>query len=1039
MTGDTKGSTAVRTFLIADVRGYTAFTQQHGDEAGATLAGRFAALTRETVDGRGGSVLELRGDEALCVFDSPRQALRCAVDLQRAYADAMRGDPDMPLRVGIGVDAGEAVPVEGGYRGGALNLAARLCSLAKAGDVLVSEGVVHLARRVDDIDYLDRGRVELKGMREPVRYYAMRFDLDLPAAPAAAPRWTPARLAAAALAGAAIVALLAALALTELGSSGAVALESNAVVQLDPESAAIRDQTILDDPPGGIAYGLGRIWASDPAQSRLVGVDPVTGSQLILPAGTPAPAALAIADGSIWAVDGGAATVRRVDPNRGVLGDPIDVGAGPTAAVAGGRWIWVTNADEGTLQRIDATSGHASTAVAVGAEPVDVAYGLGFVWVVDQADGTLVQIDPATEKVVAETPVGNGPSSVAVGLGHVWIADTPDNAVTRFDPRDPSAQRRVSVDGGPAAVTVMGDAVWAGTRSGSLVRIDPKALAVESIRRGDSPIQALTVGGDRLWASTLASVSSHHGGTLRLGLSVDLDFIDPAMAYFSPSWQILSITNDGLVGFQRTAGAAGSRLVPDLATSIPAPTDGGRTYRFVLRRSIPYSNGRLVRASDVRRAIERAMTAQAAAGLDAPGQAGPAGPFFSKIVGASRCKPGAACDLSKGIETDDRAGTVTFHLTAPDPEFLYALALPFADPLPPGAPPPDGDRPVPATGAYMIERYRRPHGDKRGSLVLVRNPRFQPWSPLAQPGGFPDRMEWTLGMPVSEQLDRVRAGTLDVALGPDLTHTPDHGRIRPGDVQHVHTFVVQVTAGAFLDTTRPPFDDVRVRRAMNFAVDRRTAVHRFGGSASTQVTCQILPPGMAGYRPYCPYTLGGGPRYRGPDLDQARRLVAASHTAGQTVSVAGDQGNKWFAQLLVRALRALGYRTTLKIFSDPGAYFSTIGSPRSRWQIGFYAWAQDYPAPADFLDVAIGCGSPFDPSHFCDTTIDHAVDRALRLQSSNPGAASLQWARVDRMVTDAAPWIPAFNQRDQDFVSARVGNYQHNPQWGLLIGQVWVR
>jgi peptide/nickel transport system substrate-binding protein len=339
----------------------------------------------------------------------------------------------------------------------------------------------------------------------------------------------------------------------------------------------------------------------------------------------------------------------------------------------------------------------------------------------------------------------------------------------------------------------------------------------------------------------------------------------------------------------------------------------------------------------------------------------------------------------------------------------------------------------------MIDRYQRPHSDKQGSLVLVRNPRFHPWSPLAQPSGFPDRMDWTLGMPVSEQLDAVRAGSLDAALGPNLTATPGHGGIRAGDAEHVHAYIVQTTFGAFLDTTRPPFDDVRVRRAMNFAVDRRTAARLFGGPARTQMSCQILPSGMAGYRPYCPYTLGGGPGYRGPDLDRARRLVSASHTAGQTVSVAGDPQNKAFSELFARTLRALHYRTTLKIFSDSGTYYRTIGSPGSRWQIGFYGWVQDYPAPADLLDVAIGCGSPFDPSHFCDATVEKAVHRALQLQSSNPAAASLQWARIDRMVTDAAPWIAAFSERDQDFVSARVGNYQHNPQWGMLIGQVWVR
>jgi adenylate cyclase len=128
----------VLTFLIADVRGYTAYTQSRGDEAAASLAAAFAEIAREGVEGHGGDVIELRGDEALAVFRSARDALRAAIALQVTFADEVRLDSSVPLLVGIGLDAGEAVPVDGGYRGGALNLAARLCSQAQAGEVLVS-------------------------------------------------------------------------------------------------------------------------------------------------------------------------------------------------------------------------------------------------------------------------------------------------------------------------------------------------------------------------------------------------------------------------------------------------------------------------------------------------------------------------------------------------------------------------------------------------------------------------------------------------------------------------------------------------------------------------------------------------------------------------------------------------------------------------------------------------------------------------------------------------------------------------------------
>jgi class 3 adenylate cyclase len=176
----TSGS-AIRTFLIADVRGYTVFTAERGDEAAAELAARFAQVARASVEARGGEVIELRGDEALAVFESARQAIRAAVDLQRRFVDQTVEGPALPLPVGIGLDAGEAVPVDDGFRGGALNLAARLCSLAGPAEILSSREVVHLARKVDGIAYVDRGSVRLKGLADPVNVIRVRPEADDPA------------------------------------------------------------------------------------------------------------------------------------------------------------------------------------------------------------------------------------------------------------------------------------------------------------------------------------------------------------------------------------------------------------------------------------------------------------------------------------------------------------------------------------------------------------------------------------------------------------------------------------------------------------------------------------------------------------------------------------------------------------------------------------------------------------------------------------------------------------------------------------------
>lgn len=167
-----------KTFLIADVRGFTSFTSERGDEAAAALAEAFARITEPTVVAGGGSVLQYRGDEALAVFDSTRAAIVTARALQEAY---VVGDGDAAIPVGIGIDVGEAVMVNDGYRGAALNLAARLCGVAAAGEILVTREVVHLAGPIDGISFEDRGPSRFKNVPGPVSVLRVVPHADDPA------------------------------------------------------------------------------------------------------------------------------------------------------------------------------------------------------------------------------------------------------------------------------------------------------------------------------------------------------------------------------------------------------------------------------------------------------------------------------------------------------------------------------------------------------------------------------------------------------------------------------------------------------------------------------------------------------------------------------------------------------------------------------------------------------------------------------------------------------------------------------------------
>ncbi len=202
------------------------------------------------------------------------------------------------------------------------------------------------------------------------------------------------------------------------------------------------------------------------------------------------------------------------------------------------------------------------------------------------------------------------------------------------------------------------------------------------------------------------------------------DSIDTAVAYDSTA--LAAAAHDerrpgGLQPDERlrrdTARARPRGLAPD-------PDERGKAYTFRLRPNIRYSNGRPVKASDFRATFERDYKIG-----QLPVQ------YYDGIVGAARCKKNRRrCDLSRGIVANDAARTVTFHLSAPDPDFLYQLALDFAYVLPAGVPPREtGTHGLPATGPYMVARYRPDH-----FLKLVRNPYFHEWSKAAQPDGYPD-------------------------------------------------------------------------------------------------------------------------------------------------------------------------------------------------------------------------------------------------------------------------------------------------------------
>jgi class 3 adenylate cyclase len=167
---DPNGAT-YRGFLFADLRDYTSFVERYGDTAASALLDRYRALVRSIVAQYGGAEVKTEGDSFFVVFPSASSAVRCALEIQLTAAAATSDDPATPLRVGIGIHAGETVAGSEGYVGSAVNLAARVCAQARAGEVAVTDTVRSLTRTSLRVEFADRGRRRLKGIPEPVRLY----------------------------------------------------------------------------------------------------------------------------------------------------------------------------------------------------------------------------------------------------------------------------------------------------------------------------------------------------------------------------------------------------------------------------------------------------------------------------------------------------------------------------------------------------------------------------------------------------------------------------------------------------------------------------------------------------------------------------------------------------------------------------------------------------------------------------------------------------------------------------------------------------
>ncbi len=255
-----------------------------------------------------------------------------------------------------------------------------------------------------------------------------------------------------------------------------------------------------------------------------------------------------------------------------------------------------------------------------------------------------------------------------------------------------------------------------------------------------------------------------------------------------------------------------------------------------------------------------------------------------------------------------------------------------------------------------------------------------------------------------------------------------------------------------LNTRVAPFNDLRVRQALSYAIDRGkiTRLLQTGG----QPTCQMLTPFFLGYRPYCPYTLNPNPSgtWTAPNLAEARRLIAATHTRGTPITIWNIGGNDTdyipIEPYLTSLLDQLGYPTKIKyLYNDPNAP-ARFADPRTRAQAALASSYPAYPSPAEIIQANFACQS-FLPdarenansAEFCDPQLDAQINSALAAESNNSPDAAALWAQADRTATDQAPAVPLNIPSNIYLVSARVGNYQYSltAPFGVPVDQLWVR
>jgi len=489
------------------------------------------------------------------------------------------------------------------------------------------------------------------------------------------------------------------------------------------------------------------------------------------------------------------------------------------------------------------------------------------------------------------------------------------------------------------------------------------------------------------------------------------DYLDPGLAYLTASWEILSAVNNGLLSYRRAGGAEGLELIPDLAAAMPEISPDGRRYTFVVRAGARFGPplGREVTAADLKYSLERLFR------LNSPGVG-----FYTNIVGARSMSR----DEIEGIKIS--GDTLTFELEEPDATFLNKLAMPFASAVPrevAEAHPQDYSQHHVATGPYQIARYV-----PRRRIILARNPHYRGWE------GYADTLEIQLGGNTLNAIAKIKRGQADLSL--DTLPPSELPRLKgdPGYRERLRITPIGTLYYIFMNVRVKPFDDLRVRQAVCYAIDKRALLKVWAGQGI--IANEILPPEFPAFQPL--------DLYPGPDLDRARELLAeAGYPDGFKVDFHSQNIDPWprVCEVVQAQLRQVGIRTTIRLF-DTSVYYQLIGRPTEQVPMGLSGWYQDYPDPSNFIDVLFN-GERItevhnnNVSHYDNPEVNRRIGETLRCM--DPEIRRRNWRRLDRMITADASIVPYLHLTNHAFVSRRLGGYLYHPSVGTMLTLLYIK